>query len=312
MNNVKRQLPPLDTLVFFEAAARHMKFSVASRELFVSQAAVSKRIKQLEGWIGTQLFMRQGRNLVLTEEGAILLEKVSMTLEYIELAIRPIVKRYPESVSLSANSAVSMFWLMPKLKLFGLSEASCEVRLSTADQPAAQLTVETDLAIIYCDGHLTGWHCLPLLGGHLAPVVTPDYLQKLQLQDAHNLSQIFAKPEVVLLSYKRHGPESINWETWLHRTGYDSNLNPNIQLCRTYSHSIGSALAYGGIALGCIHLLHAEIESGQLIVLGNKPLTTPRDYYLCRPEDKIQSIQASQLEAFLLESVSSNKANPAS
>lgn len=300
MKNFRRTLPPLDCLVFFEAAARQMNFSAASKELFVSQAAVSKRVKQLEDWMGTPLFVRQGRNLLLTDEGSSLLEKVGMTLEFIELAIQPAVNLYPNSVYLSANSAVSIFWLMPKLKAFSLSEASCEVRLTTTDAPASQLSAETDLAILYCDGHINGWTCQPLVSSHLAPVATPEYLAQHALSKCDDLQQLFTHPDVVLLNYKRYGPESINWENWLDMTGYRNVLKASIQPCQTYSHSIGSALTNNGIALGVTHLLHAEIESGQLIVLGDKPLSTPRDYHLCHPNNKSRSQQTRQLQTFLL------------
>lgn len=300
MKRYKRTLPPLDCLVFFEAAARLMNFSAASEELFVSQAAVSKRIRQLEDWMGTALFVRQGRHLLLTSEGATLLEKVSMTLEFIEMAIQPAGNPYPNSVYLSANSAVSMFWLLPRLKAFSLSEASCEVRLTTTDEPAAQLSTETELAILYCDGHINGWTCELLVRSDLVPVATAEYLTKHDFSASRELQQLFTSPDVVLLNYKRYGPESIHWENWLEMTGYQSGVNAKLQLCQTYSHSIGAALEHKGIALGAIHLLRPEIDSGQLVVLGDTPLITPRDYYLCHPKHKRLSGQARQLQAFLL------------
>ena len=51
MQAYRKSLPPLDTLVFFEAAMRHLNFTEAAEELFVTQAAVSKRIRQLEDWL---------------------------------------------------------------------------------------------------------------------------------------------------------------------------------------------------------------------------------------------------------------------
>lgn len=299
MKKFKHTLPPLDCLVFFEAAARLMNFSAAAKELFVSQAAVSKRIKQLEDWMGTPLFIRQGRHLLLTGKGNSLLEKVSMTLEFIETAIQPAVNPYPNSVYLSANSAVSMFWLLPRLKAFSLSEDSCEVRLTTTDEPAAQLSAETDLAILYCDGHISDWTCELLVRSDLAPIATVDYLAQRGLCASSELQQLFASPDVVLLNYKRYGPESIHWENWLEMSGYQTGVKAKIQPCQTYAHSIGSALEHKGIALGATHLLQTEIDSGQLVVLGDTPLVTPRDYYLCHPNNKQLSMQARLLQGFL-------------
>ncbi|WP_274594865.1 LysR family transcriptional regulator [Parasedimentitalea marina] len=58
---------PLDYLLFFEAVARHKNFTRAAEELNVSQAAVSKRVKFLESWMGVELVTRHGRAITLTK-----------------------------------------------------------------------------------------------------------------------------------------------------------------------------------------------------------------------------------------------------
>ena len=66
---MSRRLPPLNSLKVFEAAARHLSFTRAAEELFVTQAAVSHQIKALEEFLGLKLFRRRNRSLLLTEEG---------------------------------------------------------------------------------------------------------------------------------------------------------------------------------------------------------------------------------------------------
>ena len=63
------RLPPLNALRAFEAAARHMSFTKAAEELFVTQAAVSHQIRSLEDWLGLRLFRRLNRRLLLTDDG---------------------------------------------------------------------------------------------------------------------------------------------------------------------------------------------------------------------------------------------------
>lgn len=64
-----RRLPPLNSLRAFEAAARHLSFTLAADELNVTQAAVSHQIKSLEEHLGTPLFHRLNRALRLTDAG---------------------------------------------------------------------------------------------------------------------------------------------------------------------------------------------------------------------------------------------------
>jgi DNA-binding transcriptional LysR family regulator len=64
-----RDLPSLDLLKGFEAAARNLSFTKAAAELFVTQSAVSRQIQTLEEQLGVPLFRRTHRELRLTEEG---------------------------------------------------------------------------------------------------------------------------------------------------------------------------------------------------------------------------------------------------
>ena len=62
-------LPPLAAIRVFEAAARHLSFTKAAAELGMTQAAVSYQIKLLEERVGAPLFLRQPRQVALTEAG---------------------------------------------------------------------------------------------------------------------------------------------------------------------------------------------------------------------------------------------------
>ena len=71
-----RRLPPLNSLRAFEAAARHLSFTKAAEELFVTQAAISHQIKALEDYLGVELFIRRNRKLLLTDEGQLYWPKI--------------------------------------------------------------------------------------------------------------------------------------------------------------------------------------------------------------------------------------------
>ena len=59
-------LPPLNPLRAFEAAARHLSFKLAARELHVTPGAVGQQVKALEARLGVQLFERLHKQLILT------------------------------------------------------------------------------------------------------------------------------------------------------------------------------------------------------------------------------------------------------
>jgi len=62
-------LPPLNPLRAFEAAARHLSFKLAARELHVTPGAVGQQVKILEDRLGVQLIERLHKQLVLTPAG---------------------------------------------------------------------------------------------------------------------------------------------------------------------------------------------------------------------------------------------------
>jgi LysR family glycine cleavage system transcriptional activator len=62
-------LPPLNALRAFEATARHLSMKDAAAELAVTPGAVSQLVCGLDQRLGTQLFRRGNRSLVLTEAG---------------------------------------------------------------------------------------------------------------------------------------------------------------------------------------------------------------------------------------------------
>jgi len=74
-------LPPMNALRAFEAAARRGGFARAAAELNVTPAAVSQQIRNLEEFLGVKLFHRDGRSMELTEAGAAGLERLGAAFE---------------------------------------------------------------------------------------------------------------------------------------------------------------------------------------------------------------------------------------
>ncbi len=270
MDQRRKTLPPLDTLVFFEAALRAGSFSAAASELYVSQAAVSKRVKQLENWLGEDLFDRGARSLTPTRAGAQLADPVAMALDYLQGALNQVRTPTTSSVRIAANSAVSVFWLFDRLRSFALSPASCPVETVITDDPRDLLSAENDLAIIYAEQVPQGWEGHLLMSEELAPVASP----------AEAARFATAPQDIRLLDYRRHAPDWINWDVWQQRENQSIFHGLHRILCQSYSHSIGLALEGHGIALASCSLLKGELASGQLCMLMDEPMKTGKGYFL--------------------------------
>nr|WP_286193869.1 LysR family transcriptional regulator [Tropicibacter sp. R16_0] len=270
MVNRRKSLPPLDTLVFFETALRVGSFSAAASELYVSQAAVSKRVKQLETWLGADLFERGARSLKPTPTGAQLADPVAMTLDYLQGALNQARSPTAACVRIACNSAVSVFWLFERLRSFALSAASCPVETVITDDPRDLLSADNDLAVIYANQIPQGWEGHLLMSEELAPVASPEQAARFYK----------APQDTRLLDYRRHAPDWINWDVWLQRETQSALHGLPRTLCQSYSNSIGQALAGEGIALASCSLLKEELALGRLLLLVDAPMTTGKGYFL--------------------------------
>ncbi len=92
------RLPSLNGLRAFEAAARHLSFTVAATELNVTQTAISHQIRRLEQELGIKLFVRQNRALTLTPEAKEYLPGIRAAFNDLRLATDRLQRRDSDHV----------------------------------------------------------------------------------------------------------------------------------------------------------------------------------------------------------------------
>ncbi|WP_346895654.1 LysR family transcriptional regulator [uncultured Roseibium sp.] len=297
MNRFRKNLPPLDALVFLESAGRHQSFTAAARELNVSQAAVSKRVRQLEDWLGVPLIERVGRGIRTTREGDRLVNRIGMSLDFLEETIADLRAPSRPSVRLASMSALAMFWLQGRLRDFALSDQPCDIALILSDKPSDLLSADHDLVLIYGDGRFSGWQATQILPERLQPVCAPSLLRGIDFGDGFNS----LKEVTGLLDFPRSGPEWIDWGQWSRLPGAPDITGWQRTECANYAHSIGSALRGEGIALGSLPLLSDEVRSGRLCTLLPEPITTSRGYWLLHRDERAVSGPVAGVRRFLLE-----------
>ena len=108
-------LPPLKTLLPFVAAAKHLSFSKAAKELFVTHSAISQSIKQLENFLGDILFIRGPKYMKLTRIGENYAKEINKALFIIEQSSSKICQESNQKVSINAITTFNLHWLIPKL-----------------------------------------------------------------------------------------------------------------------------------------------------------------------------------------------------
>ena len=207
-----RQLPPLSGLQAFEAAARHLSFTEAAKELNCTQAAISQRVRALEAYLSRQLFVRKPNGLHLSEVGEAYLPGVAEALNAAAAATEGLRGRsVPRRVTLSAPVSFLTLWLMPRLDRLLAASPNIELRLNSAiwTDPNADLA---DIVVQVREAAETD-PALPRLGPERlllvgAPGMAPDvaatppaeglrHWRRIEIQGRHDLWQRWAKARSV-------------------------------------------------------------------------------------------------------------------
>ncbi|MGY3464118.1 DNA-binding transcriptional LysR family regulator [Bradyrhizobium sp. LM6.11] len=130
------RLPSLNGLRAFEAAARHLSFTLAASELNVTQTAISHQIRRLEEELGIRLFVRQNRALALTPEARDYLPGVRAAFNDLRLATDRLLRKDDDKVlTVSTLASLAAKWLLPRLTDFQEHHPGIDVRITTSTQP---------------------------------------------------------------------------------------------------------------------------------------------------------------------------------
>jgi LysR family glycine cleavage system transcriptional activator len=258
---VTRRLPPLNALRAFEAAGRHVSFTKAAEELFVTPGAISRQIKLLEEVLGVELFERTSRDLRITDEASDYVTVLGGVFDQVDRATKRLMGAHRErSLRVHCAMTFTLRWLVPRLPLFHRLYPKREIQLATSlsPMPVNQLSMgDIDIAIQQGAGDWPGLVVHRLAGSALIPVCSPAFLERLGSPPS-----IEALAEQTLLhSMVRNN----DWRDWLDAAGA-RHIDGATGL-----HFESSTLAYQsaieglGVAIGQMVLVIDDLMSGRLV-----------------------------------------------
>jgi len=145
---MKHPLPSLESLKAFEAAARHLNFSIAADELCISKGAISYQIRKLEEQIQCTLFKRSIRQVYLTDEGQALYQTTKQLFQELQNSLSKIQESTQQaSVSIAATTYVSARWLSSRISRFNEDYPNINILLRHSVNSSDFKLDDVDLAI---------------------------------------------------------------------------------------------------------------------------------------------------------------------
>jgi DNA-binding transcriptional LysR family regulator len=278
MHRDPSRLPPLELLTAFEAAARHLSFTKAAAERFLTQSAISRQVKALEDDLGIALFRRKHRALVLTDDGERLHAAVRAALQELRAEVARIrAPQRREVVALTTTPGLASLWLIPRLNAFLTAHPGVDVRIDTSLRRRDLNADGFDLAIRY--GRVDSAAGRPLFREVTLPVCSPA-LAKVRDRPLkapadlrhHTLLQITIPAGIGI---------PLEWQPWLQAVGL-GDLEPAATLSfSNYDGAIAAALAGQGVALGRRPLIDDLLRTRKLVApFKADPVASERAYFL--------------------------------
>jgi LysR family transcriptional regulator, glycine cleavage system transcriptional activator len=254
---VRRPLPSLNALRFFDAAARHQSFTRAAEELCVTQGAVSHQVKALEAELGVRLFNRERHGLVITSAGRDYLAVVRDAFDRIALGTEQLTERQrtgPLAVSTSPDFAAK--WLVHRLGRFAAAHPEIELNLSATMHHVDFASEEIDLAIRHGAGTWPGLDAVNLCPEELFPVCSPALLR---------CQGGIRCPADVLQFPLLHLIDRRDWPKWLAAAG-TSVAGPMPGPVFNHASMLIDAVIEGqGVALARTTLAATDLINGRLV-----------------------------------------------
>ncbi|MCL6359657.1 LysR family transcriptional regulator [Pectobacterium polaris] len=291
----KLQLPPLQVLVVFEAAARHGNFTAAGNELSLSQPAVSQRIQLLENLLNKPLFERRHRGVELTESGNGLYQIVRSCLNDISEQLER--TRYQRStLRIDTDMGFASYWLLPRLNDIQALIPGVEVQISTSPNDYNFRDNNAHLAIYFGNGNWPGTQAQRLFPEDVVPVCNQNLIDEIGANPSPD--KLLEYPLIKLP--ETHPQRWLTWEDWFRQYQVVSQQHTASRTFNAYSLVIQAAIEGQGIALGWRPLIDSFLASKQLFRCGPE-MRTERGYYLISASGKPSSAQQEKVKAWLLD-----------
>lgn len=257
---MSRDLPPLNALRAFEAAARLGSFSEAARELHVTHGAISRQLKQLEEVLGLALFVKEGRGVKLTDAGQRLGEAASEAFERLRSACAELQRQTAEApFVLGCPGSLLARWFIPRLDRLNRDLPELRLQLSASEGELDPRKPGLDATLWYAEPPWPAdMQVFELAAERIGPVLSPHHPRCAELRGAPAAALL---GEALLHTVSR--PQA--WPTWAAGQGLAAG---ELRYGQGFEHLyflLEAALAGLGIAIAPQQLVADDLAAGRLL-----------------------------------------------
>ena len=271
-----RKLPPLHVLHTFEVAAGNLSFKLTAEQLALTPSAVSHQMLALEEFLGTPLFLRQNRRLLLTDAGKAYQKSVAGALDMLREASAALRSSGQKAqLRLSVAPFIGIELLLPALAQLRQHHPELELEMLAENRLRDVLREDIDLVVRLGDGNFANLHAEQLLALTAMPVAAP----RLLLQHDNPVETLLQAPLLGMTNLREA------WNAWFRWSNLGNDAPRGVLWFDNYASLISAAEHGAGVAMGMWPLLRPLIEHERLVTLWPAQMPMAFSYYvLCRPE----------------------------
>ena len=295
---MRRHLPPLNSLLAFEAAARHGNFTHAARELNVAQPAVTRHVSNLEEWLGIELFVRTGNAVQLSADGHAVAELVTSGMDRLELGLGQFSNRRKDEITIGASFGITHLWLMPRITGMRGAAAGATIQFLTSENIADLEASNIDFSIRFGSGNWPGKQADLLFQETTFVIASPEFLKSNPTLKS-DLGNKTLRPEWLLEHGDANNQGWMTWQLWHEHQGIAPPVTLKAPNVANYPALLDMVRCGEGIALGYVGLDDHLFQSGDIVRLG-KPLHRPHlGYFLVSAKRQELSVAGQKLRQYL-------------
>lgn len=293
---LRRQISSPAALFVFEAAARLESFHGAAAELNVTQPSISYQIKELEKSLGIKLFTRRGRNIELTDGGAILFKAVQRGFADIQAALAQISHNANGNlVTLCSSSSAAAHFILPRYPRLRAALPDIDLSLKIVSRDINPAAENGDFAVRLGDGawnDVVSWRlfdevyyplCAP---GYLDPARGEMTLEKLKAAD-------------LLYLKERYRPRD-DWRVFFERAGSPISTTHGRIMFSDQQPLLDAAVAGQGVGLGWLGMTDHFLATGALVKPVDIEITTGRAFFLVAPRGRTLTRMAARFREWMI------------
>jgi len=265
------QMPSLRALRCFVTAARYESFTQAAEVLCVTQAAISRQIKELEDSLDVALFERTGRHIALTDAGRILYNASYLSIMNIAEAAEAVRRTDRHALTICVSHTFSALWLSSRLPAFRERNPDIHLHVMVTEHfMELDELLEPDIIITKIPPRQPEYEVEPLFHDVVYPVCSPSFHERHFRGKKLKPLDLLSHPTLNLsLLGRAQVCEHVDWRVWRNwfqqGDGTDTLAENRHLESNDYRLLVAQAEAGEGTLLGWHHLLHLQIDQGRLM-----------------------------------------------